>query len=90
MPNLEDEILDETLSHLDLVVNKKSKESQLYSCVERSPIRRLQRDVSTHLVESSTRNNEWDPSESPAATPIINFNHSERQDARFGVQTLHE
>ena len=27
---------------------------------------------------------------SPAATPIINFNHSERQDARFGGQTLHE
>jgi hypothetical protein len=27
---------------------------------------------------------------SPAATPIINVNHSERQNARFGGQTLHE
>ena len=27
---------------------------------------------------------------SSATTPIINFNHSEHQDARFGDQTLHE
>ena len=63
MPNLEDEIPDETLSHIGLIVNKEPEESQLYSCVERSAIRSLQRDVFMHLVVSSTRNNEWYPSE---------------------------
>jgi hypothetical protein len=33
MPGFEDEILDEILSHLDLIVNKKSEESQLYNCM---------------------------------------------------------
>ena len=33
MPGFEDEILNETLSHLDLIVNKKSEESQLYNCM---------------------------------------------------------
>ena len=33
MPGFKDEILDETLSHLDLIVNKKSEESQLYNCM---------------------------------------------------------
>ena len=33
MPGFEDEILDKTLSHLDLIVNKKSEESQLYNCM---------------------------------------------------------
>jgi hypothetical protein len=33
MPGFKDEILNEILSHLDLIVNKKSEESQLYNCM---------------------------------------------------------
>ncbi len=40
------------------------------------------------LVETSTRYDEWDALESSAATPIVDFVHSEGQNARFVVQTL--
>jgi hypothetical protein len=40
------------------------------------------------LVETSTWYDEWDAFESSAATPIVDFVHSEGQNARFVVQTL--
>ena len=42
----------------------------------------------TDLVETSARYNEWDALESSAATPVVDFVHSEGQNAWFAVQTL--
>jgi hypothetical protein len=42
----------------------------------------------TDLVETSPRYDEWDALESSAATTIVDFVHSEGQNARFAIQTL--
>ena len=43
---------------------------------------------STHLVEASTRYDEWNALESSAPTPVIDFVHCESQNARFAIEAL--
>ena len=49
---------------------------------------RLRSEEFTDLVEASARYNEWDTLKGSATTSIINFVHSESQNAGFAIQTL--
>jgi hypothetical protein len=91
--DLENEVIDNALSHLNLAINEKSEGDEIgipvvELCVKQSATGDYKLAGLTDLVETSARYDERDALESSAATPIVDFVHGEGQNARFAVQTL--